>query len=358
MIVDRCHAEGFSRDLLAWFDSHGRRDLPWQHEPTPYRVWVSEIMLQQTQVATVVPYYERFMESFPSVANLAAAPVDDVLHHWSGLGYYARARNLHRAAKLVRDRHDGRFPETFEDLLALPGIGRSTAGAVLALAGGQRHPILDGNVKRVLCRYFALEGWPGRARVATRLWEIADALTPESRIREYTQAIMDLGATVCRRTQPACGQCPIANGCRARETATQGIYPTARPKRERPVRSTAMMLVLNGDGHVLLQHRDHDGLWGGLWSLPEIPREADASSWCREQLGCRVIDKRVLPNVSHGFTHFKLEVTPYIVQIDRDVAGVMDGDTWLWYNPVSPARIGLAAIVTRLIASLPEPANA
>ncbi len=357
MIVDRSHTEGFSRDLLAWFDIHGRRDLPWQQEPTPYRVWVSEIMLQQTQVTTVVPFYERFMKSFPSVANLAAAPVDDVLHHWSGLGYYARARNLHRAAKLVMDSHAGRFPETIEDLLALPGIGRSTAGAVLALSGGQRHPILDGNVKRVLCRYFALDGWPGKARVTTRLWEIADTLTPASRIREYTQAIMDLGATVCRRTQPACGQCPIASRCRARETETQDIYPTARPKRERPVRSATMVLALNGDDHVLLQRRDHDGLWGGLWSFPEVPQGSDTASWCSERLGCRVVDETIWPPVSHGFTHFKLVITPHIIRIGGDAPVIMDGDSWLWYNPGSPARIGLAAVVTRLIASLPDTAD-
>ena len=357
MIVDRRHAERFPRDLLAWFDIQGRRDLPWQQKPTPYRVWVSEIMLQQTQVATVIPYYQRFMEAFPSVAKLAEAPVDDVLHHWSGLGYYARARNLHRTARLVRDRHEGRFPESFDDLLALPGIGRSTAGAVLALSGGQRYPILDGNVKRVLCRYFALEGWPGRAQVAARLWEIADTLTPESRVQDYTQAIMDLGATVCRRTRPACEYCPIASRCRARETETQVLYPTARPKRERPVRSATMVLALNGDGHVLLQRRDHDGLWGGLWSLPEVPQGADTASWCRERLGCPVTDETIWPRVTHGFTHFELEITPHVIQIDREVPVIMDGDNWLWYNPESPARIGLAAVVSRLIASLPETAE-
>jgi A/G-specific adenine glycosylase len=349
--------ERFSRDLLSWFEVHGRHDLPWQCELTPYRVWVSEIMLQQTQVATVVPYYERFMSQFPSVEVLAAASIDDVLHHWSGLGYYARARNLHRAASIVLEQHDGVFPTTLENLIELPGIGRSTAGAVLALSDGQRHPILDGNVKRVLCRYFAVEGWPGNAGVAHRLWGIADSLTPGSHVAEYTQAIMDLGATLCRRTQPACNQCPVASGCSAREAGTQGSYPTARPKRVRPTRQTTMLLVLNGAGQVLLQRRDHDGLWGGLWSLPEVTQAGDTSAWCRERLGCSIVDEMTLPNVSHGFTHFVLEITPHVVHMEPDMSRVMDGDNWLWYNPKSPARVGLAAIVTKLIASLPETAD-
>jgi A/G-specific adenine glycosylase len=351
------HDERFSRDVLSWFEAHGRRDLPWQHDPTPYRVWVSEIMLQQTQVATVIPYYVNFMKRFPAVEALASAPIDDVLHHWSGLGYYARARNMHRAARIVCEQYDGVFPGTPEELIDLPGIGRSTAGAVLALSAGKRHPILDGNVKRVLCRYFSVEGWPGQAGVARQLWKIADTMTPVDRVAEYTQAIMDIGATVCRRTRPLCDACPLAERCRASRTGMQGNYPTSRPKRDRPVRHTTMLLAVNNSGHVLLGRRNLDGLWGGLWSLPELLEGCDARTWCRDTLGCQIADEAVLADVRHGFTHFILDVTPHIVRIDDEVAIVMDDENWLWYNPRSPARVGLAAIVKKLIASLPETAE-
>jgi A/G-specific adenine glycosylase len=335
--------------LLAWHERHGRHDLPWQREPYPYRVWVSEIMLQQTQVATVIPYFERFMSRFPTIAALADADIDDVLHLWSGLGYYARARYLHRAARCVMHDHAGRFPETLETVMALPGIGRSTAGAILALAYGQRHPILDGNVKRVLCRYYGIDGWPGRSAVERRLWALAEAQTPRRDIARYTQAIMDLGATVCRRGAPVCAGCPLADGCRARAEGRQSELPAPRPKRTRPTRETAMLILLDAERRVLLRRRAPTGIWGGLWSLPEIGCDEDAVAWCRQVLGGRARRRGGLPRVRHGFTHFDLEIQPQLLELETAPGRVMDGDDWLWYNPRSPNEIGLPAVVARLL---------
>ncbi|MFN2348462.1 MAG: A/G-specific adenine glycosylase, partial [Thioalkalivibrio sp.] len=274
----------FSQRLLAWFKRHGRHDLPWQQDPTPYRVWVSEIMLQQTQVSTVISYYQRFMTRFPDVARLAAAPLDDVLHHWSGLGYYARARNLHKAAGLICERHGGLFPGDIEALEALPGIGRSTAGAILALTCGQRQPILDGNVKRVLARHAGVSGWSGEAKVLRRLWQLADARTPDRQVDAYTQAIMDLGATLCTRSRPRCEICPVAADCVARATVRTRELPAPRPKRDQPLRETGMLMVTSPAG-VLLERRPAQGLWGGLWGFPEVADADHALAWCRAHLG-------------------------------------------------------------------------
>ena len=261
----------FGERLIVWHDRHGRKTLPWQTDPAPYRVWVSEIMLQQTQVTTVIPYYERFMERFPDVESLAGAEVDEVLHHWSGLGYYARGRNLHKAARLVRDEHAGSLPEDLESLIALPGIGRSTAGAILALSGGRRFPILDGNVKRVLSRHSGIAGWPGEREVEKSLWCLAESLTPETNVAAYTQAIMDLGATLCVRSRPLCDACPVGSDCYARASGEQALFPGKRPKKERPTRHTSMVLALRPDGSVLLERRPPAGVWGGLWGFPELP---------------------------------------------------------------------------------------
>ncbi len=343
----------FRRRLLDWYDRHGRHDLPWQTDRSPYRVWISEIMLQQTQVSTVIPYFERFVGRFPDVADLAGASMDEVLHLWSGLGYYARARNLHRAAQLVVELHDGRLPDSFDALLSLPGIGRSTAGAILALSADQRHPILDGNVKRVLCRYFAVSGWTGRRQIEKRLWALAEDLTPAERVADYTQAMMDLGATLCRRGQPDCERCPLRADCRARAEGIQSQLPTPRPKKNRPRRQTQMLLVVDADERVLLRRRDADGLWGGLWSLPELEPAADPAVWCRQQVGVTPDYIERLSPVSHGLTHFELEITPVMLRLRADSAnGVMDGDGWLWYNRRSPSRVGLAAVVERLLATI------
>lgn len=343
---------GFAPRVLDWFRQCGRHDLPWQRDPSPYRVWVSEIMLQQTQVATVIPYFQRFVDRFPSVEDLAAADVDEVLHLWSGLGYYARARNLHSAARMICEQHQGRFPECFEDVVPLPGIGRSTAGAILALSLDQRHAILDGNVKRVLCRHRGIEQWPGEAATEKRLWDLAVSLTPQDRVTEYTQAMMDLGATVCRRANPACHRCPLAEDCVARASGRQRELPVPRPRRNRPVRKIAMLLVTDPAGHVLLQRRPEAGIWGGLWSFPELGSAHTPEAWAMAQMGARSARFETWPPVRHGFTHFELVITPHRIDLERRSTSIMEDVDWLWYNPQSPARIGLAAVVERLLGAV------
>jgi A/G-specific adenine glycosylase len=340
----------FSARVLAWYERHGRKDLPWQREPTPYRVWVSEIMLQQTQVATVVPYYERFMACFPTVVALAGATEDQVLRHWSGLGYYARARNLLRAAREIRDRHAGEFPESLAQLQALPGIGRSTAGAILALARGEPHPILDGNVKRLLARHRMIDGWPGERAVAERLWALAGALMPSHNVAAYTQAMMDLGAMVCTRSHPDCTRCPVSAECLARAEGRVRDYPGARPRKARPERETAMLMVCSADG-VLLERRPPTGVWGGLWGFPEIQDADQCEAWCLRELGAG--PRRVIAwaPLRHSFTHFHLRITPLQVLADVPADCVMEGERRVWYNMTTPPG-GLAAPVSRLIRRL------
>lgn len=355
--ADQAIAVRVAPALLGWWERHGRHDLPWQLDPTPWRVWVSEIMLQQTQVATVLDYYPRFIAAFPSPAVLAAAPLDEVLHLWSGLGYYARARNLHRAAGQVRDGHGGEVPLEFEALAALPGIGRSTAGAILALAAGQRHPILDGNVKRVLSRVFAVPGWPGASATAKRLWQLADICTPAGRAAQYTQAIMDLGATLCVRRRPACAACPLAGACRAHSAGTVHEHPGAKPprSRERPRRESVMLLVRSRDGALLLERRPEQGIWGGLWGFPELAPDQDAAGWCAARLGKAPTRITEHPPLQHAFTHFDLAIRPLELALDAIPSVAMEGDRWLWYKTGMPARLGLAAPVARLLAAFGEP---
>jgi A/G-specific adenine glycosylase len=305
-------------------------------------------MLQQTQVATVVPYFERFVRRFPDVPALADAPIDEVLHHWSGLGYYARARNLHRAAQQVVRDHAGRLPDTAAALAELPGIGRSTAAAIRALSADQRHAILDGNVKRVLARWFAVPGWPGDARVAARLWELSETLTPDARPADYTQAIMDLGATLCTRRAPQCARCPVADGCAARARGLTLALPEPRPRRQRPRRSVCMLVVACGD-RVLLNRRPPDGIWGGLWSFPEFRDQGSAGDWLEARaLGAAAIESR--RPLRHGFTHFELDITPLIARVATEPRR-MEAGHWLWYNPSDAPRLGLAAPVAALIRS-------
>ena len=351
----------FSGRVLAWYARSGRQDLPWQQEPTPYRVWVSEIMLQQTQVTTVIPFYQRFMARFPTVQDLAGASEDQVLHHWSGLGYYARARNLHAAAQQIMARHDGIFPGAFEAVLALPGIGRSTAGAILALACGQRHPILDGNVKRVLARYHAIAGWPGQADVLRTLWSLAESSTPSEQIAEYTQAIMDLGAMVCTRGQPACAHCPLAADCRARQSGQQAAYPAARPKKALPLRTVTMLLLCNAHGEVLLEKRPAAGIWGGLWSFPELAAGADvddAGTFWQQATGIRIRRLETWPVLRHSFTHFQLEITPLLAAVVHESGHVMEGAGRVWYNNSQSTERGLAAPVKQLLQKFSEWQNA
>ncbi len=339
----------FARRVLRWFDRYGRQHLPWQQELSRYRVWVSEIMLQQTQVNTVIPYYERFMQRFPTVDALAEAPLDDVLHHWSGLGYYARARNLHRAARQVCEHYGGEFPDELEAVQALPGIGRSTAGAILSLAGGQRQVILDGNVKRVLARCFGIEGWPGSSAVLAQLWECAEALTPEKRVDQYNQAMMDLGATVCTRGRPACDRCPLARDCVALASGRQRELPGKKAKKALPQRAVRMLLVRDAEGALLLERRPPAGIWGGLWSLPEIAVDADPLGWCRETLQQSARIKRHLDPRRHTFSHFHLDIEPVEILLNGPGCGVLEAADRVWYNPQRPDDVGLAAPVARLI---------
>jgi A/G-specific adenine glycosylase len=338
--------------LLAWHADGGRHDLPWQQHRSSYRVWVSEIMLQQTQVATVIPYFERFMQRFPEVRALADAPADEVLHLWTGLGYYARARNLQRAAQVIRDQHGGEFPRTLDAVVALPGVGRSTAGAILALSTGARHAILDANVKRVLARFHAIDGAVDSSAVQARLWELAERETPDLDVATYTQAIMDLGATVCRHPVPRCEVCPIAADCRARLEGRQGELPA--PKRKRAVRrlKRAVMLVARRESAVLLVQRPPSGIWGGLWCLPEFADRDSAETFAATQLTNASLLQAPLADIEHSFTHFDLVITPLVARVGAQ-AGVGAGGA-LWYDLAKPARVGLPAPIKTLLGSLSE----
>ncbi|TLF47525.1 A/G-specific adenine glycosylase [Halomonas urmiana] len=341
--------ERFQQRLLAWFDEYGRHDLPWQQDRSPYRVWVSEIMLQQTQVTTVIPYFERFMARFPDVASLAAAEQDEVLHLWTGLGYYARGRNLHQAARVVVEEHGGTFPvESLEAMAALPGIGRSTAGAIIAQSTGQRAVILDGNVKRVLTRLHAVEGWPGRPAVERRLWALAEHYTPEARVVDFTQAMMDLGATLCRRGQPACERCPFEAACVAHARGEEKRFPESKPKKAVPTRTTTMLLLQDREGRVLLEQRPTSGLWGGLWSLPQFDDREALAAWLTVHAPSSELEPAWTP-FTHVFSHFRLEITPQPARVAR-----LDsvGEARRWYDPAAPASIGLAAPVKALLESL------
>jgi A/G-specific adenine glycosylase len=345
----------FAERLLSWFDRHGRTHLPWQRNPTPYRVWVSEIMLQQTQVATVIPFYERFTTRFPTVQTLAVASMDEVLHLWTGLGYYARARNLQRAAQTIVREHAGVFPRTIEALEALPGIGRSTAGAILALSLDQRHAILDGNVKRVLARYFGVRGFPGEAKIQQALWSLAEACTPSERVASYTQAIMDLGATVCVRSRPACLACPQQGTCIAYREGLQHELPTRRPKKDRPARAAFALIARAASGSVLLERRPPTGLWGGLYTFPQFDTRDAAIAWTAQRFAIDVNDVRTLGAYEHAFTHFDLTLHPLLISIKDDESLIADSNSYIWYDPDDPARIGLAKPAVELLSAVKIP---
>ncbi len=347
-------ATAFAQRLLAWSEAHGRRHLPWQRDPTPYRVWVSEVMLQQTQVATVIPYYQRFLERFPRIEDLAQAPLDEVLHLWTGLGYYARARNLWRCARELTERHGGEFPERIEAVAALPGIGRSTAGAILALARGERQPILDGNARRVLSRVFGIAGDPSSAPVLATLWAQAEACTPEgAQVRAYTQGIMDLGATLCSRSRPACTLCPMASECVAAREGRQAELPGRRPRRARPRRESLLLIAARrqADSHaVLLARRPASGVWGGLWSPPQFEDGEAALAWGRRELGELEVAEPALAPLDHAFTHFDLRLNPLRVRCARPAAqAVADSDDRLWYDLAAPAKVGLPQPIVKLL---------
>jgi len=349
--------DAFAKALLAWFDVHGRSNLPWQHPRTPYRVWLSEVMLQQTQVRTVIPYFERFVLALPDLAELASAPQDRVLALWSGLGYYSRARNLQRCAQLCVEQHHGKLPDSIEQLAALPGIGRSTAAAILAQAHGQSHAILDGNVRRVLARFHGVHGWTGSSAVQGALWKLAESHTPLERVADYTQAIMDLGAMVCTRSKPRCGECPLRSACTALREGLTAILPQPKPTRKIPTRTTTMLIARDPDGRVLLERRPPTGIWARLWSLPQ---DIDPAATPPRLVLPGVVGEdelRTLPQLTHTFSHFRLLITPIVLDVDRRQAQVSDDPDLAWFSANELAELGLPAPVRKLLANLAEESN-
>lgn len=339
--------EQFQKQLLAWFDIHGRKDLPWQQNINPYRVWLSEIMLQQTQVVSVITYFNRFVTRFPTVQALGKAELDEVLQHWAGLGYYARARNLHKTAQIIAG-NNGEFPQTVAELSALPGIGRSTAGAILSIAGGQSQPILDGNVKRVLARFHGVRGWPGEVKVASRLWSISSEYTPQTRCGDYTQAMMDLGATLCTRSKPRCEICPVIAGCQAYKLNLVNQLPEPKPRKTLPVKRLFFLVLQDGQHRILLERRPPTGIWGGLWSLPEFADRRQLQDWCLQQ-GYQLNEPIALPAHRHGFSHYQLEYTPLLANLQNPINYVMEADSAVWYKASDVYSLGLPAPIKRLL---------
>jgi A/G-specific adenine glycosylase len=344
----------FTENLLGWFQVHGRHHLPWQINPTPYRVWVSEIMLQQTQVSTVNKYYQSFIKQFSSIKSLSEAQLDDVLKLWSGLGYYARARNLHRCAQIVCEQYGGEFPKTIEQLTKLPGIGRSTAGAILSFSMQTRAPILDGNVKRVLTRYSAVAGAVTDKAVISLLWDMAEQYTPLDDHAHYNQAIMDLGATICTRHHPQCPQCPVRSSCQSYSNATTHEFPqTVKKKKARVQKSIQMLIIQNADGKIWLEKRPPTGIWGGLWSFPQCDiTDADISEWRRRHLPADVVSQENWTPFKHIFTHFDLTIHPVLLTINHQSFQIMEAETHFWYNIADPLPGGIAAPMAKLLKQL------
>lgn len=339
----------FAQQLIAWHAQHGRHDLPWQQTRDPYRIWVSEIMLQQTQVATVIPYYARFMQAFPDVQALAQATLDKVLAHWSGLGYYSRARNLHAAAQHILHHHRGRFPTDVAALQSLPGIGRSTAAAIAVFAFGAQAAILDGNVKRLLARHFGVHGYPGHKAVEAKLWALAEAVLPEQDLQIYTQALMDFGATLCTRGRVRCPACPLQTTCAAYKNNWTHILPTSKPRVALPERET-VMLLLQHEGKILLEKRPTRGIWGGLWSFPEVAKQTILDQHLRAHFGTHALATAALPSLRHSFTHFHLRIEALHVQLAQ--AAVTKNSQW--WTPERAQKMGLPAPVRRLLNALPQ----
>jgi len=346
-------AASFANAVIDWHRRYGRRDLPWQGQ-NAYRVWLSEIMLQQTQVTTVIPYYRAFVERFPNLKRLADAGIDEVLRHWQGLGYYARARNLHRTAQIIRERHGGRFPNSFDAVAALPGIGRSTAGAILSFAYGQQWPILDGNVKRVLARCFRVPGWYGQSDTQKQLWYLAESITPADDPAEFNQGMMDIGAMLCVRSNPKCEACPLKPMCSSYRHHSQADYPERKPAKAKPHRDTLMLLHRCGDT-VLLWRRPPSGIWGGLWSLPEVDHDSAVELWQRSFLATVKAPKLVQKNViRHQFTHYSLDISLAIIEMERMPEQVADSDNYAWVEIAAIAGLGLPTPVRKLLVSLQE----
>lgn len=341
----------FQTAILNWFDQHGRKDLPWQKPNSAYRVWLSEIMLQQTQVKTVIPYFQKFIQHFPTLKSLAQADLDEVLSLWAGLGYYARARNLHRTAQIIQTDHRGRFPTDLATLQSLSGIGRSTAGAILALSQNQQAAILDGNVKRVLTRFHAIADWPGKPAIQQQLWSIAENYTPQHRVANYTQAMMDLGALVCTRSKPHCDACPLHSHCAAHLSGKPEAYPGKKPSKQLPTKTINLLMLLNEKNEVLLEKRPPAGIWGGLWSLPECPSDQDIRQFCKQQ-HYKIKQLTSWSILRHTFSHFHLDITPVVVHVNPSVSLVMESPNSVWYNVAELETKGFAAPVKKLLRQL------
>jgi A/G-specific adenine glycosylase len=343
----------FQHLVLNWFDEHGRKTLPWQQNKTPYRVWVSEIMLQQTQVSTVIPYYMRFMQRFPDLASLAVAQEDEVLHLWTGLGYYSRARNLHRTAQDVLTLHHGNFPNDLEQLQTLRGIGRSTAGAILAIAFEKRAAILDGNVKRVLTRLHGITEWPGEKNIKAQLWQYAEEYTPKIRIADYTQAMMDIGATLCVRGTPKCSACPFQKTCVAHLQGIAKTLPKKKPSVKIPTRQITLVVFVKNTQQVLLEKRPSSGIWGGLWSLPELAGEItsvdEVRLACLQRFKHKITKVELGKRFRHTFSHFHLDILPAFVSVTATAGKIMEAGQQIWYNLEQPESVGLPAPVKNLL---------
>jgi A/G-specific adenine glycosylase len=351
-IADSSNSKRFQQSVVSWFRLNAR-DLLWRKTSDPYRIWISEVMLQQTQVTTVIPYFQRFITAFPTIIDLANAHPDQVLHLWSGLGYYARGRNLHKAAQMIRDQFNGEFPTVFEDIIKLPGVGRSTAGAIVSIAFNQRYAILDGNVKRVLSRFEGISGYPAETQVANTLWTTAEKYTPSQRTADYTQAIMDLGATVCIRNKPKCAICPLNSNCQAFLTHRIAEFPGKKPKKNLPIKQTTLLIIRDPDDNVLLEQRPPTGIWGGLWSFPELAEDTP-TTWCQRQ-GLNITTEQTWPSFRHTFSHYHLDITPVIVNIMSQPYKIMESGRFIWYNLNQPDARGLSAPVSKLLESLSCP---
>ena len=344
-------AASFANTVLKWYRRYGRHGLPWQGQ-NAYRVWLSEIMLQQTQVNTVIPYYQSFLKRFPNLKSLANASIDEVLQHWQGLGYYARARNLHKAAQIIRDRHKGRFPRDFDEVIALPGVGRSTAGAILSFAFGQNWPILDGNVKRVLARCFRVPGWYGQSETMNQLWYLTESVTPEQNTADFNQAMMDIGSMLCLKTNPKCEACPLKQLCSSYRHHSQAQFPQKKPTRSKPQKQTLMLLHRHQDT-ILLWRRPPSGIWGGLWSLPEVDDESAISLWQQSFLTMVQSPRKIQQKViRHQFTHFGLDISLAFIEMDNRPKKMADQDNYEWVEIERLPQYGLPAPVRKLLSTL------
>lgn len=344
----------FQKRVLKWFDRFGRRDFPWQKNKTPYRVWVSEIMLQQTQVSTVIPYFERFMQRFPDLTSLASSQEDAVLHLWTGLGYYSRARNLHRSAQMIEYDLQGHFPDTVEGLQSLPGIGRSTAGAILSCGFNKKATILDGNVKRLLARYSGQTMPLDDRKTLDELWALAEKYTPSQRVSDYTQVMMDLGATLCTPKNPRCEECPLLSSCEAKREGLVEQIPAKKKKTKLPLRQVTFLVLLNQE-QILLQKRPAKGIWGGLWSLPEIPGQAsllDLKSHCLEKFKLQIKESKPMKPLRHTFSHFQLDIHPICLKLKRPIPKDLVTEKQIWYSLRQPQMLGLPAPILSLLGDL------